>query len=84
MDGSFANQVLAQMYLFEKKFAQINDDEKKQELIKVEVLPKKLDEEVASYMVEGFGGVLTKLSSKQAEYINVPEEGPFKSDIYKY
>ena len=66
MDGSFANQVLAQMYLFEKKFAQINDDEKKQELIKVEVLPKKLDEEVASYMVEGFGGVLTKLSSKQA------------------
>ena len=52
MDGSFANQVLAQMYLFEKKFAQINDDEKKQELIKVEVLPKKLDEEVASYMVE--------------------------------
>ena len=69
MDGSFANQVLAQMYLFEKKFAQINDDEKKQELIKVEVLPKKLDEEVASYMVEGFGGVLTKLSSKQAEYI---------------
>ena len=84
MDGSFANQVLAQMYLFEKKFAQINDDEKKQELIKVEILPKKLDEEVASYMVEGFGGVLTKLSSKQAEYINVPEEGPFKSDIYKY
>ena len=84
MDGSFANQVLAQMYLFEKKFAQINDDEKKQELIKVEVLPKKLDEEVASYMVEGFGGVLTKLSPKQAEYINVPEEGPFKSDIYKY
>ena len=40
MDGSFANQVPAQMYLFEKKFAQINDDEKKQELIKVEVLPK--------------------------------------------
>ena len=40
MDGSFANQVLAQMYLFEKKFAQINDDEKKQELIKVEVLQK--------------------------------------------
>ena len=62
MDGSFANQVLAQMYLYEKKFAQINDDDKKQELIKVEVLPKKLDEEVAAYMVEGFGGVMTKLS----------------------
>ena len=84
MDGSFANQVLAQMYLFEKKFAHINDEDKKQELIKVEVLPKKLDEEVASYMVEGFGGVMTKLSSDQAEYINVPEEGPFKSEIYKY
>ena len=84
MDGSFANQVLAQMYLYEKKFAHINDDDKKQELIKVEVLPKKLDEEVASYMVEGFGGVMTKLSSDQADYINVPEEGPFKSEIYKY
>ena len=84
MDGSFANQVLAQMYLYEKKFAQINDDDKKQELIKVEVLPKKLDEEVASYMVEGFGGVMTKLSSEQADYLNVPEEGPFKSEIYKY
>ena len=84
MDGSFANQVLAQMYLYEKKFAQINDEEKKQELIKVEVLPKKLDEEVAAYMVEGFGGVMTKLSSDQADYINVPEEGPFKSEIYKY
>jgi len=47
-------------------------------------LPKKLDEEVASYMVEGFGGVMTKLSSDQADYINVPEEGPFKSEIYKY
>ena len=84
MSSSFANQVLAQMYLYEKKFAHINDDDKKQELIKVEVLPKKLDEEVASYMVEGFGGVMTKLSSDQADYINVPEEGPFKSEIYKY
>ena len=84
MDGSFANQVLAQMYLYEKKFAQVNDEDTKKELIKVEVLPKKLDEEVASYMVEGFGGVMTKLSSEQADYINVPEEGPFKSDIYKY
>ena len=84
MDGSFANQVLAQMYLYEQKFAQVNDEDTKKELIKVEVLPKKLDEEVASYMVEGFGGVMTKLSSEQADYINVPEEGPFKSDIYKY
>ena len=66
MDGSFANQVLAQMYLYEKKFANINDEEVKKDLIKVEVLPKKLDEEVASYMVEGFGGVMTKLSDKQS------------------
>ena len=84
MDGSFANQVLAQMHLYEKKFASLNDTEAKNELIKVEILPKKLDEEVASYMVEGFGGTITKLSKEQAEYINVPKEGPFKSDIYKY
>ena len=84
MDGSFANQVLAQMHLYEKKFASLNDTEAKNELIKVEVLPKKLDEEVASYMVEGFGGTITKLSKEQADYINVPKEGPFKSDIYKY
>jgi adenosylhomocysteinase len=35
-------------------------------------------------MVEGFGGVLTKLTSEQASYINVPIEGPFKNDSYKY
>ena len=84
MDGSFANQVLAQMHLYEKKFASLNDTEAKNELIKVEVLPKKLDEEVASYLVKGFGGTITKLSKEQADYINVPKEGPFKSDIYKY
>ena len=84
MDGSFANQVLAQMYLYEKKFASLNDSDAKQELIKVEVLPKKLDEEVARYMVEGCGGTITKLSEDQSKYINVPKEGPFKSDIYKY
>ena len=84
MDGSFANQVLAQMYLFEKKFAFLNDDESKEEKIKVEVLPKKLDEEVASYMVSGFGGVITELSDEQADYINIDKQGPFKSDDYKY
>ena len=84
MDGSFANQVLAQKYLYEKKFASINDSEAKKELIKVEVLPKKLDEEVASYMVEGFGGTITKLSKEQSDYINVAKEGPFKSDVYRY
>ena len=84
MDGSFANQVLAQMHLYEKKFANINDEEVKKELITVEVLPKKLDEEVAAYMVEGFGGVMTKLSDQQSDYINVSIEGPFKTEIYKY
>ena len=84
MDGSFANQVLAQMYLFEKKFAFLNDDESKEEKIKVEGLPKKLDEEVASYMVSGFGGVITELSDEQADYINIDKQGPFKSDDYKY
>ena len=84
MDGSFANQVLAQMYLYEQGYATLNDDEIKQNLLKVEVLPKALDEEVASYMVEGFGGMVTKLNKEQADYINVSTEGPFKSDLYKY
>ena len=61
-----------------------NDEDKRKGLIKVEVLPKKLDEEVASLMVEGFGGVVTKLTDEQAEYIDVPKEGPFKEDAYKY
>jgi adenosylhomocysteinase len=83
MDGSFANQVLAQMFLFERKFADLPESEKSA-AITVEILPKKLDEEVARYMVEGFGGVITQLSSTQAEYINVPVEGPYKAESYKY
>ena len=43
-----------------------------------------LDEEVAKDMVEGFGGVITKLTPKQAEYIGYPVEGPFKPESYKY
>ena len=83
MDGSFANQVLAQMYLYEKKFADLPATEKAQSVY-VKILPKKLDEEVAQDMVEGFGGVITQLTTKQAEYINVPVEGPFKPEDYKY
>lgn len=83
MDGSFANQVLAQIYLYERKFANLPADEKAKNLY-VNVLPKKLDEEVARDMVEGFGGVITKLTSQQAEYIGVEAEGPFKPDSYKY
>lgn len=83
MDGSFANQVLAQMYLFEEKFAELPVDERFDNLY-VKVLPKKLDEEVAAAMVAGFNGTLTKLTDKQAEYLGVPVEGPFKPDAYKY
>ncbi|PCH63225.1 MAG: adenosylhomocysteinase [SAR86 cluster bacterium] len=83
MDGSFANQVLAQMFLYEKKFAEKSTEEK-QSLITVEVLAKTLDEEVAALMVGGFGGVLTKLTQIQADYINVAVDGPYKSDTYKY
>ena len=84
MDGSFANQVLAQIYLYQQAFANINDEDKKQELLKVKVLPKKLDEEVAQLMVEGFGGMVTKLTEEQATYIGVNVEGPFKDEEYKY
>ena len=84
MDGSFANQVLAQMFLYKQAFATINDEETKKEMLKIEVLPMELDEEVASYMVEGFGGVVTKLTKDQAKYINVDVDGPFKPESYKY
>ena len=84
MDGSFANQVLAQMHLYKQGFANVNDADKQNEMITVEVLPKKLDEEVAELMVQGFGGTITKLTSEQADYINVPVDGPFKEEEYKY
>jgi adenosylhomocysteinase len=83
MDGSFANQVLAQILLFGAKFADLSAADKAARLT-VEVLPKKLDEEVALEMVKGFGGVVTQLTSKQAEYIGVPQEGPFKPHAYRY
>ncbi|MFZ5601371.1 MAG: adenosylhomocysteinase [Pseudomonadota bacterium] len=83
MDGSFANQVLAQMYLWERKFAALPAGEKAKNLY-VKVLPKKLDEEVAAEMVRGFGGVITRMTAEQAKYINVPVEGPYKPDSYKY
>ena len=83
MDGSFANQVLAQIYLFERRFADLEENMKSAAL-KVEVLPKKLDEEVAAHMVAGFGGVVTRLTQEQADYINVKVDGPFKGEDYKY
>jgi len=82
MDGSFANQVLAQIHLYESKWAE--QDRNQRPPVSVEILPKHLDEEVARYMVQGFGGVLTQLTDSQAKYIHVPKEGPFKQDSYKY
>ncbi len=79
MDGSFSNQVLAQMFLFERKFA-----DNPGAPLTVEVLPKKLDEEVAAHMVRGFGGVITTLTKEQADYVNVPIEGPYKEETYRY
>ena len=83
MDGSFANQVLAQMYLFNAKFADLPLNEKLSN-ITVNVLPKKLDEEVAAGMVRGFGGVLTTMTDEQADYIGVSKAGPYKPEVYRY
>jgi adenosylhomocysteinase len=83
MDGSFANQVLAQMYLFNAKFADLPLNEKSSN-ITVNVLPKKLDEEVAAGMVRGFGGVLTTMTDEQADYIGVSKVGPYKPEVYRY
>jgi len=75
MSASFTNQVLAQMELFNK------GDEYDR---KVYVLPKKLDEKVARLHLEKIGVQLTTLSQKQADYIGVPVEGPYKPDHYRY
>ena len=82
MDGSFANQVLAQMHLFEQRWA--DQSENQRAPITIEVLPKKLDEEVAELMVAGFGGVITSLTPIQADYIGVEQSGPYKPESYKY
>jgi len=75
MSASFTNQVLAQLELW-------NNDKKYEK--KVYMLPKKLDEEVARLHLEKLGVKLTKLSAKQADYIGVPIEGPYKPDHYRY
>ena len=83
MDGSFANQVLAQIHLYQEAFAKLPAN-KKQDSVYVKVLPKKLDEEVAAAMVAGFNGVMTKLTQEQADYLGVDVNGPFKASEYKY
>ena len=81
MDGSFCNQVLAQIALYKEGYAAKSPEDRE---LYVKVLPKKLDEEVAALMVQGFGGTLTKLTKDQQDYISVNEEGPFKGDSYNY
>ncbi len=81
MDGSFCNQVLAQIMLYKEGFSNKNKDERQ---LYVKALPKKLDEEVASLMVKGFGGTLTKLTSTQMDYIGVNASSTFKEEDYKY
>jgi adenosylhomocysteinase len=75
MSSSFTNQMLAQIELFTNP----GKYEKK-----VYTLPKHLDEKVARLHLEKIGVKLTKLSQKQSTYINVPTEGPFKPDHYRY
>ena len=82
MDGSFTNQVLAQMLLYKEAWADKSESER--EPVYVKVLPKKLDEEVAAEMVKGFGGVITRMTQQQSEYISTPVEGPFKPETYRY
>jgi len=75
MSNSFTNQVIAQVELFTK-----NDEYEK----RVYVLPKHLDEKVAALHLDALGVKLTKLNEKQAEYLGVEVNGPFKSDHYRY
>ena len=75
MSNSFANQTLAQIDLWK------NRDTYKAE---VYTLPKKLDEEVARLHLEKIGVKLTRLTQKQADYIGVPMDGPFKAEHYRY
>jgi adenosylhomocysteinase len=75
MSNSFTNQVIAQIALWTEpeKFP-----------LGVHVLPKKMDEEVARLHLDKLGVKLTKLSTKQADYLGIPQEGPFKPEYYRY
>ena len=75
MSASFTNQVLAQIELWKNPGSYEN---------KVYILPKHLDEKVAALHLKKVGANLTPLSPKQAEYIGVPQQGPFKPDHYRY
>ncbi len=76
MSSSFANQVLAQMELWQQP--------EKYEVGQVYVLPKHLDEKVARLQLAKLGAMLTELTPEQADYIGVTQQGPYKSDTYRY
>lgn len=78
MSNSFTNQTLAQIELWK------NRSNNKYERGKVYILPKHLDEKVASLHLKSLGVELTQLTQEQADYISVPKEGPFKADHYRY
>ena len=73
MSNSFTNQVLAQMELYNKEYE-----------VGVYTLPKKLDEEAARLHLDKLGVKLTTLTEKQASYLNIPVEGPYKPEHYRY
>jgi len=75
MSASFTNQVLAQLELH------LRADQYER---KVYTLPKHLDEKVARLQLTKLGAMLTALSAKQARYISVPQEGPYKPQTYRY
>jgi adenosylhomocysteinase len=75
MSASFTNQTLAQIELWTKQG---------QYERKVFTLPKHLDEKVAALHLEKIGVKLTKLNDKQADYLGLPQQGPYKPDHYRY
>jgi adenosylhomocysteinase len=84
MSSSFSNQVLAQLDLHFSALGKATLSGSRYDERKVYVLPKKLDEKVARLHLEKLGVRLTTLTDEQAEYIGVPQEGPYKADHYRY
>ena len=76
MSNSFSNQILAQIALWTRGA--------EYPVGQVRVLPKALDEEVARLHLDAVGAKLTRLTQKQADYLGIPVEGPFKPDSYRY
>ena len=77
MSTSFSNQTLAQLELWKERNSGKYEN-------KVYLLPKELDEKVASLHLPALGAQLTKLTKEQADYIGVSEKGPFKGNAYRY